>query len=78
MPLTFRSVFNGMRGFLGDQITAIILAKLLTKENIIKGVDYILDIGEELAKKTDTTIDDIALKKIREALNIPDNDEPAK
>ena len=78
MALTFRSIFESIKGLLGEQVTALILSQLLTKENIIKGVDYILDFGEELAKKTDTTIDDTALKKIRETLNIPDNDEPAK
>ena len=76
MAFSIKNIFEKLREMFGDQITALILSQLLTEDNIIKAVDYILDLAEELAEKTPTKIDDSALAKIRQALNIPDNDEP--
>lgn len=69
-----KKFLDDLKGKIGEQLFALLLAQLLTKENIIKFIDLLLDQLEELAKKTDTKIDDEALKKIREALNIEDND----
>lgn len=69
-----KELLKKIRDFIGDKLLAVILSQLLTKENILKGIDAILDVAEELAVKTKTDIDDNALAKIREALNVPDND----
>lgn len=69
-----KAIFDWLKKLFGEQLLALILNHLLTQDNIIKFIDSILDLAEDLAKKTTTKIDDNALKKIREALNIPDND----
>jgi len=66
-----------MKGIVGHQVVSLLINTLLTKENIIKALDYILDQMEEYAAGTDNKLDDAAVKVIRDALNIPDNDPPA-
>ncbi len=70
-----KMLLNWLKGVFGEQILAILIAKLLTKNNIVSAVDAILDMAENLALKTPTKLDDKALLQIREALNIPDNDK---
>jgi hypothetical protein len=65
---------NGIISAVGEQLAALIISKYVTKDNIIDAVDAGLDVLEDLAKKTDTTLDDKVLKQVRDALNIPDED----
>ena len=69
-----KNIIEWLKGIVGDNIIKIVLAKLLTKENILKALDYVLDLAEELALKTEKDWDDKALKAIREALNVPEFD----
>lgn len=70
-----KNVFNWLRGVAGDKIAVAIISRLLTKENILKAIDYVLDIAEELALKTKGDWDDKALKAVRDALNVPEFDK---
>jgi len=69
-----KNFFNGIISSVGEQVAAVFLARYLTKENIIAIVDAGLDVLEEIAKQTETDLDDKVLLKIREALSIPDKD----
>jgi len=59
---------------IGEKLALELIKKSLTTDNIINVLDGGLDFLEDLAAKTDTKIDDEILKKIRDGLNIPDND----
>lgn len=65
-----KQVLQWLKRSLGEKVLSIMLVQLLTPENIKKGIDAVLDMAEELAGKTETKIDDRALKAIRDALNI--------
>ena len=67
-----KGLLSWFKTLLGERILAIVLNSLLTKENIVKSADTLLDFLEDLAAKTDTKVDDAAVKAIREALQIPD------
>ena len=60
----------------GEKLLLWFVGEYLNKEAIIEAIDGGLDFLEDLAAKTETDIDDKALRLIREALDIPDNDEP--
>ena len=70
-----KNILNWLKSVVGDRMVALIIARLLTKENILKGVDYVLDIGENYAAGTVADWDDSALKAIRDALNVPEFDK---
>ncbi len=71
-----KNVLNWIKSYIGEKLLAIILAQVLTPENIRKAAAEVLEILDDLAKKTETTFDDEAIKKIRETFNIPDLPEP--
>lgn len=71
---SMKKILDWLKGIIGDKLLAIIISQILTKENILKAVDYVLDIAENYAAKTEADWDDKVLKTIREALNVPDND----
>lgn len=72
--MSIKDVFAKLKSELGDKILALVIAKFLTKENIINILDAALDFLENQADKTEMDADNKALKALREALNIPDND----
>ena len=74
--MSIKGVLEWLKQTVGEQVAMLILSRILTKDNITKFLDDILDSAENWAEKTDTKLDDAILKKIREALQIPDNDEP--
>lgn len=47
----------------------------LDSEEVKKWIDMGLDILEDKAEETPNKMDDFALKVLREAMSIPDNDE---
>jgi len=51
------------------------ISHFVTKENWRSFADMILDGLEELASRTDNTLDDRFVAGIRKALDIPDDDE---
>lgn len=65
---------QGIIATLGEKVVAQLIEKHLTKENVINAIDAGLDVLENLAAKTSTKLDDKVLKKLRDGLNIPDND----
>ncbi len=65
-------VLNGIKSTIGEKLLTILLAEVLTKDNILKAADWILDFLQDMATKTETTVDDTAIKKIRDTFNIPD------
>lgn len=60
------------------QAIVALLAQVMTKENLKLVADAMLDVVEDVVAKSDNTIDDQlvlpAVRKIREAFDIPDND----
>jgi|LGOV01.1.fsa_nt_gb hypothetical protein len=72
--IKIKKILDWLKAVVGDKIVILLVDKLLTKDNIIKAVDSVLDALEDLTAKTGTKVDDAAVKAIRDALNIPDND----
>ena len=68
LSVKFNSVIGGIKTSIGEALFKIVMAQLLTKENIILALNWVLDMLEDLAKKTDTKLDDEAIAKIREIL----------
>jgi len=73
-----KKILNGVVATIGEKLAVKLIAQYLTKENIESAIDAGLDMLEELSLKTESKIDDNILKKIREGLNIPDNDNDKK
>ena len=65
-----------MMGFIQGKVFGMIVGKILdeivTEENYNIVMDKVLDFFEDLAAGTDTSIDDIAVAKIRQILKVPD------
>lgn len=55
-----------------------LLLSLLTKEQFVKLVDMIFDFAEDAVQDSSNTIDDTVvlpiIQKLRDIMNIPDND----
>lgn len=62
------------------QTVVAVLSQLMTKENLKLIADSMLDAAENIVVQSTNTIDDQlvlpAIQKIRDAFDIPDNDEP--
>jgi len=73
-----KKFLNGIISTFGSKLVVELIKKYLTEENIKSAIDAGLDVIEDLVAKTETNIDDVIilpiLKKLRETLNIPDND----
>lgn len=69
---------TGIIANLGEDVVIKLAKKYLTAENVKGALDSLIDKLEEIIAKSETSIDDKLvlpiLKKVREALNIPDND----
>ena len=74
--MKIKNLLNDLRSRLGDEVFMLVVSSLVTKKNILDAADFILDILEDLTAKTKIKADDVAVRKVRDALNIPDNDEP--
>ena len=59
-----------------------VVEDMLSPENIAKAGDQVLDVVEDWIARTDTKWDDTLclplINALRERLNIPDNDTPAR
>jgi len=71
-----RSSLVSIEGFLTRSFLLAILNRIITRERLMQLLDGILDYLEQVAAETPTEIDDRLLQILREALNIPDNDDP--
>jgi len=71
-----RSSLVSIEGFLTRSFLLAILNRIITRDRLMQLLDGILDYLEQVAAETPTEIDDRLLQILREALNIPDNDEP--
>lgn len=73
-------ILDWLKTMLGEQVVGYLLKKYVTVENVIKikniALDKVLDEIEDYCAKNSVSWDETALKAIREALNVPDNDEP--
>ena len=73
-------LLNWLKALLGNQILEILIKKFVTVENVIKVknivLDKVLDELEDYCAKNTISWDEVALKAVREALNVPDNDKP--
>ena len=65
-----KNIIAWLKGAIGEQAANLLIAKLLTKENLKKFATSILDKAEELALKTETKIDDKIVAKLKEIANI--------
>jgi len=65
-----KALITWIKNIIGEKAMAILLANIITKDNIVKIVTELLDILEELAKKTSTNIDDEIVKRLKEVLGI--------
>ncbi len=65
-----KNVLNWLKGAIGEKAVSILIAKLLTKENLKKLAKSALDKLEELAAKTETKIDDKIVAKLKELADI--------
>jgi hypothetical protein len=65
-----KKVLAYLKGLLGERILAIVFAQVLTVENIVAAVNALIEMGEELAAKTETKIDDNAFAVLRKALGV--------
>ncbi len=65
-----KDFLNKIKDIIGEKALALLLAKFVTKENIVNLVTSLLNQLEELAKKTDTKIDDQIVKKLKDVLDI--------
>lgn len=70
-----RSVFYWIETTLGAIVLERILARLMTRDNIVAVLNGILDFFEQYAQRTETTLDDKFLRALRDALDIPDTHE---
>ncbi len=61
-----KNILDWLKVAIGEQATAMLLAKFLTKENLRNVASGILDGAEKLALKTDTKIDDMVVAKLKE------------
>lgn len=65
-----KELIEKLKGIIGEKAVGAVLSYFLTEERIKAGAKALLDIVEDLAKKTETQIDDKAIAKIRAVLNI--------
>jgi len=65
-----KGLIEWIKKVIGEKAAAVLLSQIITKDNIVKVVTDLLNIMEELAAKTETTIDDDIVKKLKEVLNI--------
>lgn len=74
-----KNILDWLKNTIGNQALGILISRFITAENVIKikniALDKILDEIEDYCAKNDVSWDESALKVIREALNIPDNDK---
>jgi len=77
--MTIRRLFAGIMEkvwfLISETAARWVIERLLTVDTIRSAIDGVLDIAEKIANATETEVDDRALKAIREALDIPDNDD---
>jgi len=64
-----KEFWNKIKDTIGEKAVALLLAKFVTRENILKLANSILEQLEELAQKTDTKLDDQIIKKIKDVLD---------
>lgn len=73
-----KAIFKAIaKKFFKDEKVVDILNKLkivLQIKEVADLLDKLLDVLEEKVKKTSTIIDDVLVKKLRDALEIEDND----
>lgn len=69
--MNIKDIWSGIVSAIGEKAAAVLLSKMITKENIKKLVAGVLNQAEKLAKKTDTKIDDQIVRKIKDVLDIP-------
>jgi len=56
----------------GEKLLALLLAQVLTPENIKEALMSLLNYAEEMAQKTETKIDDNAILALKKALGLND------
>ena len=61
-----KAIIAWLKGLIGSPAVNILIAKLVTAENLKKLATAILDQAEELALKTETKIDDKIVAKLKE------------
>jgi len=71
-----KAILKFLAKIIGEKPLISLMKEVITKEKIVKAADDILDFLEDAAETTKTEVDDAAIKIIRDALNIPDNDTP--
>jgi hypothetical protein len=67
-----KKILEMIKGFVGEKLLALLLAQFLTPENIKKAVTEALEILDDLAKKTETPIDDEVIARVRSTFGIAD------
>jgi len=53
-----------------------LIQHLLTREGIVNALNGLFDFLQEFAERTSTPVDDLILKAIRDALDLPDAQDP--
>ena len=75
-----KKILNYLKGLLGPIILEKVLRRLITKENVIKAKNYIIDKAldplEDYCDENNLKWAKQPLLTIRETLNVPDNDKP--
>ena len=66
-----KALLEWLKVAIGERAVALLLARLLTKENVKKAITELLDYAGTLALKTDTPIDDMVVAKLKEIAGIP-------
>lgn len=66
-----KALLEWLKVAIGERAVALLLARLLTKENVKKAITELLDYAEALALKTDTPIDNMIVAKLKEIAGIP-------
>ena len=73
-----KKLIEGLIEKLGNELVIKLINEFLTEENIKKAIDGLFDSIEDFVSKSGTNIDDITvlpiLKRLRDILNVPDND----
>ena len=65
-----KDFWNKIKDTIGEKALALLLAKFVTKENIVNLLTSLFGQLEELAKKTDTKVDDQIIKKLKDVFDI--------
>lgn len=67
-----KKLIETLKGFIGEKLLAFMLAQFLTPENIRKAITEAIEVLDDLAKKTETPIDDEVIARVRSAFGIAD------